>query len=83
MPLIRASSRIILALVPNPQLARHNGLEQVRTVLGQIRKEQHDGSIASPQHGGLATKRPQVSYSAKEREALDRLLEGNGSGKQP
>ena len=83
MPLIQASSHIIWALVPNPRLARHNGLEQVQAVLGEIRQERRDGTFISPQQGGLATKRPQVSYSAKEREALDRLLEGNGSGKQP
>lgn len=77
-PLVRTSSHIILALVPNPRLARQNGLEQVQRVLGQIRR-----AGPAPQEGGLATKRPQVSYSAKEREALDRLLEGNGSGKQP
>ncbi len=79
-PLVQASSHIILALVPNPQLARHNGLAQVQRVLGQIRRA---APLSSPDQGGLATKRPQVSYSAKEREALDRLLEGNGSGKQP
>ena len=83
MPLVRASSHIILALVPNPRLARHNGLEQVQAVLGQIRQQRRDGTFSTPQQAGLATKRPQVSYSAKQREALDRLLEGNGSGKQP
>ncbi len=83
MPLIRASSHVILALVPNPRLARHNGLEQVQAVLGQIRKDGPDRTLTTSRQGALATKRPQVSYSTKEREALDRLLEGNGSGKQP
>ncbi|MDE2464668.1 MAG: CvpA family protein [Alphaproteobacteria bacterium] len=83
MPLIRSSSHTILALVPDPRLAGHSGLEQVQAVLGQIRRERSPVGISSSPPAPLATKRPQVTYSAKEREALDRLLEGNGSGKHP
>jgi membrane protein required for colicin V production len=76
MPVIRASAQVVLSLVPDQDIHRHMRQELRQPAVNPQKMEKTAKTTPLPPSG---KKHPKKTYGAKDRQALDRLIEATGS----
>ena len=80
MPVVRASAEVVASLIPDQNVTpRHHAV--ARHDKTPAAKPRTVRSAAVPAHKAAAPKPPKKTYGARDRHALDKLIETSGDGK--